>query len=50
MIRTESCTGHGCNTHRLHQKGIKMIILFLDLDEILEGESDDPDPENKGSC
>ena len=47
MIRTESCTGLGGSTQRLHQKEISMIVLFLN--ELLEGESDDPDPNSKGS-
>jgi len=47
MIQTESCTGLGGSTQRLHQKEIKVVVLFLE--ELLEGESDDPDPHSKGS-
>ena len=48
MIRTESCTGLGGSTQRLHQKEIKVVVLFL-VELELEGESDDPDPHSKGS-
>ena len=47
MIQTESCIGLGGSTQRLHQKEIGMVVLFLE--ELLEGESDDPDPHSKGS-
>ena len=46
MIRTESCTGLGGSTQRLHQKEITVVVLFL---VELEGETDDPDPHSKGS-
>ena len=46
MIRTESCTGLGGSTQRLHQKEIKVVVLFV---ELLEGESDEPDPYSKRS-
>ena len=45
MIQTESCTGLGGSTQRLHQKEISMVVLILEL----EGESDEPDPHSKGS-
>ena len=46
MIQTESCTGLGGSTQRLHQKEIKVVILLV---ELLEGESDEPDPHSKGN-
>ena len=46
MIRTEDCTGRGCDTHRLHQKEIKMVVFLVGT---LEGDSDDPDPSYKGT-
>ena len=45
MIQTESFTGLGGSTQRLHQKEISMVVLILEL----EGESDEPDPHSKGS-
>ncbi len=49
MIRTESCTGLGGSTQRLHQKEIKVLVLFLTELLELEGETDDPDPRSEGS-
>ena len=46
MIQTESCTGLGGSTQRLHQKEITVVVLFL---VELEGESDDQDPHSKRS-
>ena len=46
MIRTESCTGLGGSTQRLHQKEITVVVLIL---EELGGETDDPDPHSKRS-
>ena len=46
MIQTESCTGLGGSTQRLHQKEITVVVLFL---VELGGESDDPDPHSKRS-
>ncbi len=46
MIQTESCTGLGGSTQRLHQKEITVVVLFL---EELGGETDDPDPHSKRS-
>ena len=46
MIQTESCTGLGGSTQRLHQNEITVVVLFL---EELGGETDDPDPHSKGS-
>ena len=37
MIRTESCTGLGGSTQRLHQKEIDMII-----DMTMEGQDEEP--------
>ena len=48
MIRTESCTGLGGSTQRLHQKEIGMIVLIVEYQE--EGQNEDPDPARKGSC
>ena len=45
-MRTESCTGLGGSTQRLHHKEIKVVIFLV---ELLEGESDEPDPHSKGS-
>ena len=47
MIQTESCTGLGGSTQRLHQKEIDMIVL-VEYQE--EGQNEDPDPARKGSC
>jgi len=47
MIRTESCTGLGGSTQRLHQKEIGMIVLIVEYQE--EGQDEDPDPARKGS-
>jgi len=46
MIRTESCTGLGGSTQRLHQKEIGMIVL---VEYQGEGQDEDPDPHSKGS-
>jgi len=48
MIRTESCTGLGGSTQRLHQKEIGMIVLIVKYQG--EGQDEDPDPARKGSC
>ena len=48
MIRTESCTGLGCRTQRLHHKEIGMIVLVVEYQG--EGQDEDPDPTRKGSC
>ena len=48
MIRTESCTGLGGSTQRLHQKEIGMIVLVVEYQG--EGQNEDPDPTRKGSC
>ena len=48
MIRTESCTGLGGSTQRLHQKEIGMIVLLVECEE--GGQDEDPDPTRKGSC
>ena len=57
LKRIESWTGRGCDTPRLHQKEICVIILDLlgetlngETSEPLLGESDDPDPSSKESC
>ena len=47
MIQTESCTGLGGSTQRLHQKEIGMIVLILDYQG--EGQDEDPDPASKES-
>ena len=47
MIRTESWTGLGGSTQRLHQKEIGMIVLLVECQE--EGQNEDPDPARKGS-
>ena len=47
MIRTESCTGLGGSTQRLHQKEIDMVVL---VEYQGEGQNEDPDPTRKGSC
>ena len=47
MIQTESCTGLGGSTQRLHQKEIDMIVL---VEYQGEGKNEDPDPARKGSC
>ena len=47
MIRTESCTGLGGSTQRLHQKEIDMIVLVKYQGE---RQNEDPDPARKGSC
>ncbi|SVA53143.1 uncharacterized protein METZ01_LOCUS105997 [marine metagenome] len=47
MIRTESCTGLGGSTQRLHQKEIGMIVLIVEYQE--GGQDEDPDPTRKGS-
>ena len=46
MKQIEIRTGRGCNTPRLHQKEIKMVVILVGT--IDEGESDDPDPSCKG--
>ena len=46
MIRTESCTGLGGSTQRLHQKESRMVIVEYQG----EGQNEDPDPARKGSC
>ena len=46
MKQIEIRTGRGCNTHRLHQKEIKMVVFLVGT---LEGDSDDPDPSCKGT-
>ena len=46
MIRTESCTGLGGSTHRLHQKELDMIVL---VEYQGEGQNEAPDPDSKGS-
>ena len=46
MIRTESCTGLGGSTQRLHQKEIDMKVL---VEYQGEGQNEDPDPNSKGS-
>ena len=46
MIQTESCTGLGGSTQRLHQKEIDMIVL---VEYQGEGQNEDPDPNSKGS-
>ena len=43
MIQTESCTGLGGSTQRLHQKESSMVIYQG------EGQNEDPDPTRKGS-
>ena len=43
MIRTESCTGLGGSTQRLHQKESSMVEYQG------EGQNEDPDPTRKGS-
>jgi len=48
MIRTESCTGLGGSTQRLHQKEIGMIVLLVKYQG--EGQDEDPDPASKRSC
>ena len=47
MIQTESCTGLGGSTQRLHQKEIGMIVLIVEYQG--EGQDEDPDPHSKGS-
>ena len=47
MIRTESCTGLGGSTQRLHQKESSVILLIVEYQE--EGQDEDPDPARKGS-
>ena len=47
MIRTESCTGLGGSTQRLHQKEIGMIVLLVECQG--EGQNEDPDPACKGN-
>ena len=47
MIRTESCTGLGGSTQRLHQKEIGMIVLLVEYQG--EGQNEDPDPACKGN-
>ena len=47
MIRTESCTGLGGSTQRLHQKEIGMIVLIVEYQG--EGQDEDPEPHSKGS-
>ena len=44
MIQTESCTGLGGSTQRLHQKESSMVKYQG------EGQNEDPDPARKGSC
>ena len=46
MIRTESCTGLGGSTQRLHQKEIDMIVL---VEYQGECQDEDPEPHSKGS-
>ena len=46
MKQIEIRTGRGCNTHRLHQKEIKMVVFLVGT---IEGESDDPEPSCKGT-
>ena len=46
MMRTESCTGLGGSTQRLHQKEIGMVVLVKYQGE---GQNEDPDPARKGS-
>jgi len=46
MIQTESCTGLGGSTQRLHQKEIYMVVL---VEYQGEGQDEDPDPHSKGS-
>ena len=41
MIRIERRTGHGCNSHRLHQKEIKVEVEFL-------GDQDEEPPSTRG--
>ncbi len=48
MKQTENCTGRGCDTHRLHQKEIGMIVLLVKYQG--EGQDEDPDPASKRSC
>ena len=47
MIRTESCTGLGGSTQRLHQKEIGMVVL---VEYQGEDQDEDPDPARKRSC
>ena len=47
MIQTESCTGLGGSTQRLHQKEIGMIVLLVEYQG--EGQNEDPDPACKGN-
>ena len=47
MKRTESWTGPGGSTQRLHQKEIGMIVLLIEYQK--EGQNEDPDPARKGS-
>ena len=51
-MRIESRAGRGCDTPRLHQKEISVVILYLlgETAEPLLGESDDPDPSSQESC
>ena len=46
MKQIEIRTGRGCNTPRLHQKEIKMVVFLVG--QKIEGDSDDPDPSYKG--
>ena len=46
MKQIEIRTGRGCNSPRLHQKEIKMVVFLVGT---LEGDSDDPDPSCKGT-
>jgi len=47
MMRIERLTGLGCNSQRLHQKEIGMIVLIVEYQE--GGQDEDPDPARKGS-
>ena len=47
MIRIEDWAGRGCNSLRLHQKEIVMIILLEKFQG--KGQDDEPDPSNKRS-